>query len=144
MQQLATSVQVHTFKQDIFDTIDHWDLSDVKRYVSKKFPDMDVDLAIKEYRFWMYLLACVSERLFAPNPDMDQVWHAHILHTRDYIHFCNEIKGQYIHHQHVEVDCQSKRREQLFLAAEQAFGSVPFRCDLTACSDHFCYEMTLS
>jgi hypothetical protein len=62
MQQLATSVQVHTFKQDIFDTIDHWDLSDVKRYVSKKFPDMDVDLAIKEYRFWMYLLACVSVR----------------------------------------------------------------------------------
>ena len=130
------------FNQEVFDVIQNWDLSDVARFTSKKYPEIDINLAISEYCHWIYLLACVTDRLFAPNPDMDQIWHSHILHTRDYIRFCNIIKGEYIHHQHVEVDCVAKRKEQLVNTAKTVFDTVPFRCDVTACSDHYCFEMT--
>ena len=36
--------------------------------------------------------------LFGPLLDMDSMWHAFILHTRDYQHFCDTNFGDYFHH----------------------------------------------
>ncbi|QLH43881.1 MAG: hypothetical protein HWD59_15100 [Coxiellaceae bacterium] len=34
----------------------------------------------------------------APSRDIDEIWHAHILHTQDYTEFCEKLFGFYLHH----------------------------------------------
>lgn len=33
-----------------------------------------------------------------PSLDIDEVWHAHILHTEEYAEFCQNVFGFYLHH----------------------------------------------
>lgn len=35
----------------------------------------------------------------APSPEMDEVWHAHILYTKDYNEHCMQLYGKFLHHQ---------------------------------------------
>ncbi|MFL2939116.1 MAG: glycine-rich domain-containing protein, partial [Opitutales bacterium] len=39
--------------------------------------------AIEEYKRFMYLL-CRCEHTVTPSRDVDQVWHLHLLYTKDY------------------------------------------------------------
>lgn len=41
---------------------------------------------------------------FCPSKMVDIGWHAFLMHTRDYIAFCREINGQYIHHEPTPVE----------------------------------------
>ena len=36
--------------------------------------------------------------VFQPSPYIDEVWHAHILCTKDYHTFCKRVFGHYLHH----------------------------------------------
>ncbi|MBA2709560.1 MAG: hypothetical protein H0U57_03085 [Tatlockia sp.] len=52
---------------------------------------------------WMYLSAqrkmeSKLTKLFGPLLILDELWHIFILHTRDYIDFCNHYFGEYFHH----------------------------------------------
>lgn len=52
---------------------------------------------------WLWLHAYRSRLskatfLFGPLLILDELWHAFILHTRDYHHFCLEFFGEYVHH----------------------------------------------
>jgi hypothetical protein len=50
---------------------------------------------------WLTVYRKTSERhtyLFGPLLDMDSLWHAFILHTRDYQLFCERYFGNYFHH----------------------------------------------
>ena len=51
-----------------------------------------------------------------PSYEIDEVWHAHILHTKEYMDFCLELFGKYLHHQpHLSSEASSmKELEQLF------------------------------
>ena len=56
-------------------------------------------LAIREYRRFLFL-ALAAGHPVSPSDVVDQVWHLHILHTRDYWDvFCPEIFGRPFHHQ---------------------------------------------
>lgn len=35
---------------------------------------------------------------------VDRFWHAHIIHTKEYMEFCNSVFGQYIHHKPLDLD----------------------------------------
>ena len=50
------------------------------------------------YRNFLYLVAKYPNMLLPPSQEMDEVWHAHILHTRDYRNFCQNTFGRYIDH----------------------------------------------
>lgn len=39
--------------------------------------------------------------LFGPLLSLDKLWHIFILHTQDYVDFCNQYFGEYFHH-HIE------------------------------------------
>lgn len=58
--------------------------------------------AIQQYRNYLFLRAKYysqyNEIQLPPSYEIDEVWHAHILHTRDYIDFCNRIFNGYLHH----------------------------------------------
>lgn len=42
-----------------------------------------------------------------PSYEVDEAWHAHILHTKDYHEFCQDIFGGYLHHHpHIAEEAQ--------------------------------------
>jgi hypothetical protein len=55
--------------------------------------------AIGEYRRYAFLYA-VSGRPVAPSDVVDEVWHLHLLYTRNYWDtFCKEVIGKPLHHE---------------------------------------------
>lgn len=48
-----------------------------------------------------FLKACADNpgTSLAPSMTVDLGWHAFILHTTDYAHFCQQIAGRFIHHE---------------------------------------------
>ncbi len=52
--------------------------------------------ALKQY----YVIALLDPaNAHAVSLAVDPFWHAHILHTMDYVDFCNRTVGEYMHHQ---------------------------------------------
>jgi hypothetical protein len=90
----------------------NFDLSKVMARVSKKNPDWSVDrLANAELEYRRYLLLCrtyVGSRV-SPSHDVDQVWHAHILHTQQYANDCNRFFGYFLHHEPFSGDSSEPR-----------------------------------
>ncbi|MBS0350403.1 MAG: glycine-rich domain-containing protein-like [Proteobacteria bacterium] len=55
--------------------------------------------AVKQYRNFLFLKRKYGDsHVLPPSYDMDEVWHAHILHTKEYCDFCEEVFGSYLHH----------------------------------------------
>lgn len=53
----------------------------------------------EEYLRYLFLRKKYShENLLPPSRDIDEVWHAHILHTREYQQDCETIFGEYLQH----------------------------------------------
>lgn len=57
----------------------------------------------KDLLAWMWLtlhrkLTNKKTFLFGPLLVLDELWHAFILHTRDYTTFCQQYFGEYFHH----------------------------------------------
>lgn len=80
----------------------HLDLGRISRRVAKENPTWSTDrlhLALAEYRKFMTLAS--KGLCLAPCQDVDEIWHAHILHTMDYSLFCKALMGQdgFMHHQ---------------------------------------------
>lgn len=57
-----------------------------------------IDSAVVEYRRFMGLIAKGNRGVSMISKTVDAVWHAHILHTRDYADFCQAVFGRFIHH----------------------------------------------
>lgn len=85
--------------------IDTHDFSSVKTKVRKDLEeqgqtvaDAYIDsgiLALKQY----YALTIIDGRnVHAVSDTIDPFWHAHILHTEQYVAFCNNVAGCYLHH----------------------------------------------
>jgi uncharacterized protein (TIGR04222 family) len=54
--------------------------------------------AIEEYRRFSFL-ACVEGRTMTPSDQVDEVWHLHLAHTRDYWEvWCRDVLGMVMHH----------------------------------------------
>lgn len=71
----------------------------VKRLARENCLTIDgAEAAILEYRRFCYL-QCLSPTGLTPSHAVDQVWHLHLLHTRDYWqHFCAKVLGRELHH----------------------------------------------
>ncbi len=85
--------------------IDNHDFSGVRRKVredakklGKTIDDEELDagiLALKQY----YAIALLDGlNMHAVSDRVDPYWHAHILHTQDYVDFCDTVVGCYMHH----------------------------------------------
>lgn len=86
--------------------IDAEDFSGVKRKVKEELGKQGISvtddyldagvLALKQY----YLLPIVDpHNAHAVSDTIDPFWHAHILHTRQYARFCDEVLGAFMHHE---------------------------------------------
>lgn len=63
-----------------------------------KWNKTSIYTVIKQYKKFLYLKRKYKEDYLPPSKEIDIVWHAHILHTKRYIQFCDNIFGYYLHH----------------------------------------------
>ena len=76
-----------------------------------------------------FLAVCASEadgdiEKMSPSDKQDQMWHTFVLHTKDYMDFCYEMFGVYLHHQPCTGTREHVSPEQSKMKAEKMFGSV--------------------
>jgi uncharacterized protein (TIGR04222 family) len=88
--------------------------------------------AVEEYRRFCFL-ACISEQPLTPSEAVDQVWHLHLTHSRDYWErFCGQVLQRSLHHDPTVGGAVSGRRYveqygETLLRYEQHFGVAPAR-----------------
>ncbi|KAI9011769.1 hypothetical protein DFJ74DRAFT_310825 [Hyaloraphidium curvatum] len=112
------------------------DLSKVSRLVLKEKPDWTearIDAAVAEYRRFATLAAAGVP--MPPCLDVDEIWHAHILHTIDYAAFSAALlgPGSFLHHIPADPeDTPAEQREAMkggyaagLAAYRERFGAEP-------------------
>lgn len=101
---MVSLTSVTAYQQEKFRLIDETDLSKIGRFVLKHHPE----LGGKEQEgcdvLKAYYKLCAVDPL---NPHgvsgrLDPFWHAHILHSEDYMSFCDRVFGGYLHHEPLE------------------------------------------
>ena len=107
-------VSIHPEQQRRLSVIDHEDFSGVERKVREHFAELGQRFsddyinrgihALKQY----YAVALLDPaNAHAVSRPVDPFWHAHILHTEQYMEFCDCVVGEYMHHQpldHARLD----------------------------------------
>lgn len=76
----------------------NFDLAKEKLLESKKWSNVKADRAVSDYKKYMALMKAMNGYQLVPNEEIDEIWHMHILDTRQYMKDCNELFGEYIHH----------------------------------------------
>jgi hypothetical protein len=103
LNELAADVRESlTSKQKVqIAAINDWDLEDIRIRVQERlhWPDDLVDEAIAEYRKFIALVTLNPEKDYGISDVVDEIWHQHILSTRDYAAMCAATAGQMIHHE---------------------------------------------
>lgn len=87
----------------------------------------EVDEAIAEFRKFLSLITLGYRSLAMMSGAVDEVWHAFILHTRDYAVFCQQVIGRFIHHQPAtETEPVNDNAKWAFVDAYHVvFGKIP-------------------
>jgi hypothetical protein len=84
------------------------------------------------YRRFLYLAALYPDTTLVPSGDIDIFWHAHILHTRQYLRDCNDVLGYFLHHEPADDSDGSttgmlqKNWQRTLELFEINFGTTPF------------------
>ena len=81
--------------------IDELDLTHIMERVmkEKRWTRRMVEVTTHYYKNFLYLSKKYKEYRFSPSTQIDEIWHAHILYTKDYHEMCEKVFGFYLHHQ---------------------------------------------
>lgn len=87
-------------------------------YRIAKDEDMTLGLAERILDQALAFLALCAEKQetdvrYSPSATVDIGWHTFILYTREYLAFCNEIAGGYIHHEPSDIPGMTYPRGQI-------------------------------
>ena len=107
---------------DAVQTALNWDLSNPMTFLIQRkgmSPDYVQEMA-KEYRRYIGIIAANPHLKFPVSEAVDEMWHTHILFTKDYRHMGDEVCGQYIGH--YPVMSQEERISLLPDYVEQTLG----------------------
>jgi hypothetical protein len=95
----------------------NWNMTDVRIRMKKENTGLTDsylnDLEVEYKRF-------MSLRFFFPNetmpisPIVDEMWHSHILFSRDYVHLSNSVGEPYLHHRPIVHPEDVKRLTPLY------------------------------
>lgn len=77
-----------------------WDFELAKEKIieSKGWSLDKVNNAVQDYKRYMALTKILSGYQLVPNEEIDEIWHMHILDTRQYMIDCENLFGEYLHH----------------------------------------------
>lgn len=101
MKRTAVAVEAVRASPVILAVLPTFDLSRVIARVAKEHPEWSAErLERAESDYRTYLLKCkVNPGKNVPTKDVDEVFHAHILHTKQYHGDCSNYFGYYLHHE---------------------------------------------
>lgn len=93
--------------------IEEIDLSKIRsRLIHKlKWAEERADVAVAEYKKFLQLMFVHPNVIFAPSSEVDEVWHAHILHTALYAKQCEYLFGRFIHHNPTDPEESVEKKE---------------------------------
>ena len=77
------------------------ELTPIRLKVAKELSELTAEqLDDLELRYLKFLMLCKAEPnvRHEPEKDVDQYWHAHILHTKQYTADCQRYFGYFLHH----------------------------------------------
>lgn len=77
------------------------DLEREKQYLANRQGFLDdgyLDEMEIEYKKFMFLLSTYNDLCIPISEEIDDLWHTHVLHTKNYSEFCLNICGKFIHH----------------------------------------------
>lgn len=80
--------------------LDSLDLTQVIQRVmkEKRWSKRMAETAALFYKNFLYLCKKYQNHHLVPTQQIDEIWHAHILYTKDYHTLSHTIFGQYLHH----------------------------------------------
>lgn len=130
-KEVAVAMQQDQTITVVIEAIQSYNFDHVReRIVRKKLLSEDiVDEAIAEYKRYMTMNARTSDRLTMFSEPIDEVWHQHILFTRDYANFCEKAVGHFVHHDPMTPEQQRKgrkeRAERFYEMYVESFHTLP-------------------
>ena len=102
----------------------------VTHELKQKYPDMNpkyYKLALDATEQYFQLHKKYSKKfLYMPSEVADLVWHNFILHTREYMNYCDKEFGTYFHHSPFEI--KPKTNKEKTHAREQLMGLYMLAC----------------
>jgi hypothetical protein len=127
--QISENIRTEPAQKARIDILSKWDLSDVETRVKARM-DWSDDFArevLDEYRKFMALIVLDPRKTYGMAETVDEVWHQHLLSTRDYLSMCNAIVGGMIHHEQTAVaqgpsPTMAKIREETLRDLSSKFG----------------------
>jgi hypothetical protein len=122
---------------DIKREIDHIDLSNTQKRLVKQYDPETLNQMIEEYRKFLFLIHQYPTASMVPSHLIDEVWHDHILHTRNYSEDCKRVFGQFIHH-NPSTSEDGEDISETFDLYTRTFGSEPPTNIWTCEKDSFC------
>jgi hypothetical protein len=107
LQELAPEVllALTPIQKTQLTAISEWDLEDIGVRVQERlqWPRELVAEAVGEYRKFIALVVLNPDKDYGMSDAVDEVWHQHILSTRDYSAMCAATTGEMIHHEQPAV-----------------------------------------
>lgn len=104
----------------------NFDLSPIRKRLQAQslLSESLIDLALLEYRRFMALVALEKKMFPMCSPEIDEVWHTHLLFTRNYSQFCERVFGEFLHHEPELSSIAPRHRDfkGFFAAYERWFG----------------------
>ncbi len=68
------------------------------RYPLPRWTLADAKHCVQLYKNFLFLIRKNEGEFLVPTRNIDEVWHNHILYTKNYLHDCMNIFGHYLHH----------------------------------------------
>lgn len=65
--------------------------------------------AIREYKRFLFIHKKYPKLVLVPCKEVDEIWHAHILHTKEYAEDCKKLFGRFLHHRPTYEKEEKKR-----------------------------------
>jgi hypothetical protein len=104
------------------------DLNTVRLRIKEQYSDWDIprlDKAEHEYRRFLALCKRYPEEKICPSPDVDTMWHMHILDTRKYAEDCRLFFGHFLHHEACIGERDHVSMAKTIRLYESVFGGKP-------------------
>ncbi len=73
------------------------------------------------YKQFLWLQKKHFPSSLVPTREIDECWHNHILHTKQYLHDCMQIFGFYLHHQPLLPNEDTQQLRDDFLKTKQLY-----------------------
>lgn len=114
---------------DTLRTLDTYDLWFVEERLARKglVPAERIPGAVHEFKRYLALVGLGYRGLGMLSPEVDEVWHALILFTREYADLCERAFGTFIHHvpRTSRTELPASSGEAFLSAYAEVFGEAP-------------------